>query len=201
MKKIAVLLFVLTISIGSYAQNGFQKAFSESYTYEYNAEFSNAINALKSVYQDDSYCLNLRLGWLSYQAGKFTESISFYNKAISLMPYAEEPKFGLIYPKAALGKWDDIINLYREIIKISPNNTKANYRLGLIYYERKDYKTALPFFKLVSELYPFEYDGILMYAWASYQLGKTRQAKVLFQKVLLISPTDVSAQEGLSLLE
>ncbi len=201
MKKIAVLLFVLIISIGGFAQKDLQRAFSESYTYEYNAEFSNAINVIKSVYQEDSYCLNLRLGWLSYQAGKFTESISFYNKAISLMPYAEEPKFGLIYPKAALGKWDDIVNLYREIIKISPNNTKANYRLGLIYYERQDYKSALPFFKLVSELYPFDYDGILMYAWTSYQLGKTRQAKVLFQKVLLISPTDKSAQEGLDLIK
>jgi len=183
------------------AQDSVQKSFQESFQYEYKADFTNAVKTLKTTYQEDSYELNLRLGWLTYEAGKFTESISFYNKAISLMPYAEEAKFGLIYPKAALGKWDDIIAIYQKILNISPNNVLANYRLGLIYYERKDYQKAYPYFKKDVDLYPFTYDYLLMYAWTSFQLGKSREAKVLFNKVLMISPSDASALEGLKLIE
>ncbi len=197
MRKIQFLAAFLFFGGVLFAQENLIKAFQESYTLENKAEYSKAINTLKDVYREDSYELNLRLGWLSYEAGKFTESISFYNKAISLMPYAEEPKFGLIYPKAALGKWDDIIKLYKEILKISPNNTTANYRLGLIYYERKDYQNAFPYMEKVVNLYPFGYDGLLMFAWTNLQLGKVRKAKVLFQKVLLLSPEDASATDGL----
>ncbi len=197
MKKSSLLAILFFLGGIVYAQESLIKAFQESYVLENKAEYSKAINTLKNVYQEDSYEINLRLGWLSYEAGKFTESVSFYNKAISLMPYAEEPKFGLIYPKSALGKWDDIIELYKEILKISPNNTTANYRLGLIYYERKDYKNALPYMEKVVNLYPFGYDGLLTYAWTNLQLGKLRKAKVLFQKVLLLSPEDASAKEGL----
>jgi tetratricopeptide (TPR) repeat protein len=198
-----VLLIVSGLLIGNlvFAQNTIRKAFQESYQLELKADFTNAVKILKTVYVEDSYELNLRLGWLTYEAGKFTESISFYNKAISLMPYGEEAKFGLIYPKAALGKWNDIIGIYQEILKISPNNVIANYRLGLIYYERKDYQKAYPYFKKDVDLYPFTYDYLLMYAWTSYQLGKMREAKVLFNKVLMISPEDTSALEGLGLMK
>jgi hypothetical protein len=40
-----------------------------------------------------------------------------------------------------------------------------------------------------------------MFAWTNYMLGKTREAKILFNKVLLISPNDISATEGLGLIK
>jgi hypothetical protein len=38
-------------------------------------------------------------------------------------------------------------------------------------------------------------------AWINLQLGKSREARVLFNKVLLYSPGDASALEGLGLLK
>jgi len=38
-------------------------------------------------------------------------------------------------------------------------------------------------------------------AWTSFQQGKYREAKVLFNKVLMYSPDDKSALEGLSLIK
>ena len=49
--------------------------------------------------------------------------------------------------------------------------------------------------------YPFDYDSVIMLAWTNYRLGKMREAKVLFQKALLIQPGAESALEGLSLLD
>jgi len=58
----------------------------------------------------------------------------------------------------------------------------------------------LPYFQKLTELYPFDYDGLLMYAWTNLKLGKTREAQALFDKVLLRSPRDTSALHGLQLL-
>jgi TolA-binding protein len=77
----------------------------------------------------------------------------------------------------------------------------ALYRLGMIYYSRKDYNKAQPLFKKVVYMYPFGYDGLLMLAWTTYFLGNSNQAKVLFNKVCLYNPGDKSALEGLGLIK
>lgn len=195
---IAILFFV---SVNMFAQNAVINAFKKSYELEKKGEFKKAAEEMKKVYDAQSYEINLRLGWLDYQAGLFTESASYYKKAVTLMPYSEEAKFGLIYPKSALGKWDEVINLYNKILANNPNNTTANYRLGLIYYGRKDYTKAYKYFNKVVNLYPFGYDGLLMLAWTNFQQGKLREAKVLFYKVLMYSPNDKSALEGLNLIK
>ncbi len=203
LRKLTSIFSLLLITNFVFAQDfsAMQKAFSESYVLEKSKNYDEAIKKIKSVFDNDSYEVNLRLGWLEYSAKNYTESQTHYARALELMPYSEEAKFGLVYPKAALGKWTDVINLYNSILINSPNNTLANYRLGLIYYNRKDYSKALVYFKKVVDLYPFDYDGLLMYAWTSFQIGKTREAKVLFNKVLMLSPSDESALEGLGLIK
>ena len=143
----------------------------------------------------------MRLGWLSYEAGLFTESVAYYSKAIDLMPYAIEPRFGIVYPGAAMGNWSMVIAQYNKILEISPNNSIAMHRLGLIYYGRKDYESARKNFEKVVNLFPFDYDGLTMLAWSHFQLKNFREAKVLFQKALLHTPTGTSALEGLDLLK
>ncbi|WP_457617794.1 tetratricopeptide repeat protein [Lutibacter sp.] len=203
LRKILLLgLFVLVVNTTAFTQTTFlnlQEAFAKSYSLEAKGDFKLATNALKTVYEDNSYETNLRLGWLNYMAGNFNESIIFYKKAIALMPYADEPKFGYIAPLAALGNWDEVINTYKQILENSPHNTKAMYYLGTIYYNHSQFDKAISYFKQVADLYPFDYDGLLMYAWSNLQLGMKKEAKVLFQKVLLNKPTDASATEGLTL--
>jgi len=153
------------------------------------------------VYSNDSYEINPRLGWPEYNAGLFEESASHYQKALNLKPFSEEAKFGLIYPKYAQGKLTEVIALYKKILKINPSNTTANYRLGLIYFGKKDYANAASYFNKIVNLYPFDYDGLLMLAWSDYYLGKKNQAKLLFNKVLMTNPSDKSAKDGLKLLQ
>jgi tetratricopeptide (TPR) repeat protein len=102
---------------------------------------------------------------------------------------------------AALGKWDDVVAQYTALLKIEPKNSTVNYKLGVIYYNRKKYTQAYALFEKVVNLYPFDYDGLLMFAWTNYRIGKLPQAKLLFKKVLLLSPNDNSALEGLSLIK
>jgi tetratricopeptide (TPR) repeat protein len=198
-----MITFVLiaNLAFAQVSQSVLQEAFSKSYVAEKKGDYTAAMDPVKKVYDESSYELNLRLGWLNYNAGLFDESIIFYNRAQKLKPYSEEARFGLILPLASLGKWDDVIKVYDAILEVSPNNSVALYRLGLVYYGRKDYNMASTQFKKVVDLYPFGYDGLLMLGWSSYFLGNTNQAKVLFNKVLLYSPNDKSANEGLGLIK
>ncbi|MCK9421611.1 MAG: tetratricopeptide repeat protein [Bacteroidales bacterium] len=199
----AISIF-LVCSLNLFSQTNYtilQEAFSKSYAYESRGNFSDAITAIKSVYKEDSYEINLRLGWVTYLNGLFTESAAYYQKAINLKPYAIEPKFGFVYPASALGNWDQVINQYNDILAIDPQNTQANYRMGSIFYGRKDYTKAEKYLEKVINLYPFDYDSMILYAWTNFKLGKLREAQVMFNKVLLNKPTDVSALEGLGLIK
>lgn len=175
-------------------------AFNYSYTLEYNGEFVKATEAIKKGYNEKSYETNLRAGWLNYEAGYYIESQNYYKKAIRLQPNSLEAKFGFIYPTVALGNMDQVIAQYDKILKIDPQNVTANHQLALIYYEKKDFDAAFKFLKKVVTLYPFGYDALLLFAWTNFQLGKNKDAILLFNKVLLIYPGDKSALEGLSLI-
>jgi tetratricopeptide (TPR) repeat protein len=178
-----------------------QESFSRSQEYEKRGNFADAIATMKKIYQEDSYEINLRLGWVTYLNGLFTESSAYYQKAINLKPYALEPKFGFVFPASALGSWDQVISQYNDILAIDPQNTLANYRMGSIYYGRKDYAKSEKYLEKVINLYPFDYDSMILYAWTNFKLGKLREAQVMFNKVLLNKPKDISATEGLSLIK
>lgn len=182
-------------------QEALQSAFANSYAQESTGNYAGAIHSITSVYNAKSYECNIRLAYLKYMYGSHKESMVLYQKAIDLMPYAVEPKLGYVYPAAALGNWDEVVKQYQAILKIDEKNSAVNYKLGVIYYNRKKFTQAYPLFERVVNLYPFDYDGLLMFAWTNYRMGKLPQAKLLFKKVLLISPNDQSAQEGLSLIK
>jgi tetratricopeptide (TPR) repeat protein len=201
--SLTVLLMML-LSLDGTAQTNYktiQNAFDNSYWMEGKGDYTNAAKAIKDIYDENSYEINLRLGWLTYECGQYTESMSYYQKAMNLKPYSIEAKFGYVYPVSAMGNWDQVISQYQEILKIDPKNTLAGYRMGMIYYGRQDYTTAEKFFEAVINLWPFDYDSNIMYAWTLYKMGKLREAQVLFNKVLMIRSKDTSAQEGLSLIK
>lgn len=203
MKKvtlITVLLFWVFVSF-SQDQVKLSAAFNDSYAKEKSEKYAEAANALKAYYDVKSYEINLRLGWLTYLQGQYSESLGYYNKAIELMPYAIEPRLGVVLPLSAQGNWDLVVDHYNKILNIDPNNTLILYRLGLISYDKKDYKQAYQYFEKIVNLYPWDYHSVLMFAWTTLRLGKNSEAKILFNKVLLYYPGDTSSKEGLGLIK
>jgi tetratricopeptide (TPR) repeat protein len=156
---------------------------------------------INQVYDENSYEMNLRLGWLYYNLGNYFESKIRYDKAMSLMPYAIEAKLGYVLPVSAMGNWDEVVKTYEKILEIDPMQSVVNYRMGAIFYERKEYDKALKFCEKTVNLYPFDYDSVILLAWINYQKGSLREAEVLFKKSMLIKPANVSAEYGLSLIK
>jgi tetratricopeptide (TPR) repeat protein len=196
-----VILLMVSLSVVGQDFDRQLKAFANSYDYEQKGNYTAAIRELQAVHQEGDYETSLRLGWLMYLAGRHTESLAYYQKCIDIRPLSAEARFGYVNPAASLGMWQQVAVQYNEILKAEPMNTLANYRLGLMAYEREDFATALKYFDKVINLYPFDYDTAIMVAWTQYRLGKLREARIMFQKALLIKPSDSSAAEGLKLIK
>lgn len=201
--KITLVITAVLVTLNSKAQSNkpLINAFKLSYEFESLKNYEAAINNINALYSETSYEINLRLGWLHYLSGKYKESISYYQKASVIMPAATEPKWGMISPYTKLENWNEIEKVYLSILKIDTKNITANYNLGLIYYYRKDYMNAKKYFDVSLNLSPFGYNNMLMSAWTNYYLGNKNEASVLFNKVLLYSPNDRSAFDGLSLIK
>ena len=199
-KSIAVIIIFTALNVQGQDKT-LMNAFSLSYENEASQKYDAAIAALNSAYNPASYEINIRMGWLNYLAGKHKESVTFYQKAITLMPAATEPLWAIINPFTKLENWNEIEKTYLSILKLDSKNASANYSLALIYYYRKDYLNAKKYFDVSLNLTPFGYNNMLMSAWTNYFLGNKNEAKTLFNKTLLYSPNDKSALEGLSLIK
>lgn len=204
MKKITYLIIGVVL-LGSMvklrAQTSLSASFAKSYEYEAKQNYNEAAKVLKDVYDKNSYETNLRLGWLLYKAGMHKESLLYYKVATELMPYSIEAKLGYVYPASALGNTNELVVQYTRILEIDPQNTTANYWMGMIHYNKKEYASAFKYFEKIVNLYPVNYEGLLMFGWTNLRLGKTREAKILFNKVMLLYPSDKSALEGLELIK
>ncbi len=196
----SILLLLMPILLWGQETN-LQKAFQESYALEYKKEYTEAAKRLLAVYSSGSYELNLRLGWLQYLQGEYDQAIAYYQKAVELMPYSVEARLGWVLPLAELGNWNQVVNIYESTLAFDPGNAKINYRLGSIYYSRGNYDKALRYTEQAVNMYPFDFDAVILLAWINLKREDYRKAKVLFNKSLLINPQNKSALAGLELIK
>lgn len=176
-----------------------QAAFAQSYIMESSKNYKGAIETILHVHNDKQYETCLRLGWLYYASQQYIESNNYYQKAVDIMPAAIEPRLGMAAPLAALNNWDQVMQVYIDILKIDPNYATVNYRLGLIYYNRQNYVAAKKYFDVYLNLFPFDFDVLNISAWNAFRQGKVDIAKALFNKALLVYPGNVDCLEGLKL--
>jgi tetratricopeptide (TPR) repeat protein len=203
MENLKILIVIIVSGLAIAELNGqseskIQSAFADSYKSELSSNYVKSISEIKSVYQDDNYSMNARMGWLNFLAKQYTESVIYYQRAIRLKPYAIEARFGMIKALDALGSWDVVKEQYEAIIKIDPQNTTSLYWLGVLLYNRKDFDNAARNFEKIVNLYPMDYGSVIMLAWTRLYQGKKVDAKVLFNQALLLSPNDSSAISGLN---
>jgi tetratricopeptide (TPR) repeat protein len=189
----------MALSLSLAAQQNAELAFSKSYAFEYNSDYTKAIAALHDL-NSDNYQVNLRLGWLYYLNKDYMKSESHYKKAVAAEPLSLEARFGLVLPISALGNWNSVLGVYLEILKLDPNNTIANYRTASIYYNRKDYVNASNYVARVIRLYPFDYDSNLLNGKILQAGGKNAEAKKYFIKALEYNPQSEEAIQALKKL-
>lgn len=199
--SIIIIIFVV-FSVLAFEQKIDPKitAFNKSLTYETNKDYLSAVKELLNIYDnnEDNYLINLRLGWLYYNTGLYTESVLYYEKANKILS-SIEAKIGLTLPLSKLEKWDDVKNIYEQILKLDPQNYTANLRLGQYYLLRGNYSQANKYLSVSYKNYPSDYESNLSFGWTQYYLGNRKLAKELFTNTLMLSPNDSLATIGFNI--
>ncbi len=200
--SIIIIIFVV-FSVLAFEQKIDPKitAFNKSLTFENNKDYLSAIKELLNIYDNnkDNYLINLRLGWLYYNSGLYTESALYYEKANKISSNSVEAKIGLTLPLSKLEKWDDVKNIYEQILKLDPQNYTANLRLGQYYLLRGNYSQANKYLSVSHKNYPSDYESNLSFGWTQYYLGNRKLAKELFTNTLMLSPNDSLATIGFNI--
>jgi len=191
-------LLLLAACAASHAQeSALAAALKASYEAEANGDYSAAIKALAIPNAAGAYIAQLRLGWLGYCAKDWTESITRYKQAAQLAPFAIEPLLGLMLPQQAAGKNDDAIHTAQTILRQDPNNYTALSRTAWLLYLRRDYKQAAITYRKLVNLYPTDTEMLLGLGFALKFAGERKEAAQYFNTVLLLSPNNSRALEGL----
>lgn len=99
------------------------------------------------------------------------------------------------------GAVDDAIGIYKKMIGNAPYGIGYYTKVASIYYEMKDYKTALEWQQKAIDRAPYEgsfyYDKGQMYD----AMGKKDEAIEMMKKAIVYSPTNYDARKKLRLLE
>lgn len=203
MKHFIIILSFLAVFFSTNAQNSdLLSAFEKSYLHEKNQDYAKAIASLTSIYNKNqtNFETNLRLGWLHYLLGNLKESNSYYAKAIELKPMALEAIYGNILPLLAQGKYSNVEALANKAISIAPNDSRAEYYMGVASYYQKDYLKSERFLEKAINQYPFDLDLNLMLGWTKFALGKKNEAKALFQVAQRHSPNSAAVKTAIDLI-
>lgn len=202
MKRMTIVCLLLLGMSGSLAaqSNKVADAFSKSYQGEANKEYLAAIVSIENVYDASSYAMNLRLGWLHYLNKDYARSQTYYNKAITIEPKTVDARLGYINAAAAQQNWDEVLKTYKDILAIDPNNSVVNYRVGYIYYYRKNFVEAEKYLIKVAQMYPFDFDTNLLLGAVYVGQGKIVEAKKYYQLAQIYNPSSKDVLEALSKL-
>lgn len=199
MRLLFFTAFLLVVGL-NIAQTGAETAFSKSYAFEYDQDYTKAITSLLNL-KTDNYQIDLRLGWLYYLAKDYAKSDGYYRKAIAFENSSVEARFGLALPLSAQGNYNQVLEVYLEILSIDPNNSIANYRTASLYYNRHELNKAYTYLHMVIKLYPFDFDSNLLLGKILQAQGKTAEARKAYEKALQYNPQSDDAKSAIKNLK
>ena len=165
------------------------------------ANYSEALKITKAILEEtNSFLGNLRAGWLHYLIGEYDNSIDYYSKASVMAPGAVTPLTGLSNCYIAKKDSANAIRITSAILSLDPTNYAANKRLSELYWNSEDYARASVYYLKLSTLYPEDLDIANSLAWSYLKLGRTYEAKIIFNNILIVNPVHSGAKAGLTAL-
>ena len=192
--KRMTLIFILGLMHWSmsYAQ---EDTWSQSYKLESQKKYNDAVSLIAPIVSKNNkneFAL-LRLGWLNYLAGKYNESIKWYQEASDLNAKSIDAKLGLMLPLMAQLRWREATAQAEQVLQVAPWQYYAHVRLMTCEAAQAQWEKLEKHAGSVAQRYPTDADSLVFLARAESKLGKTADAKANYQKVLQMYPDHLEA--------
>ncbi len=198
MKKLFLILTLLTVNLFSANLTDYQENYFKSFTLEANKKYEDAIKLLESIYPKYKYDyeLNLRLGWLYYSSKQYKKSIKYLKNANNISKNALEPLNMILLPYTALKDIKSVKKYASIVLKKSPANYYALIRLAYAYYSLGKNKEALHQYKILNSFFPSDTNAKLGLAATYLKLKDYVNAQKYYLEILKVSPYHETAYKG-----
>jgi tetratricopeptide (TPR) repeat protein len=135
-----------------------------------------------------SYAGHYYLGRIYAQQKKVKEAEAAFLKTLKLAPDLLEPRFELLKLYRATGREDEIVGLYRDILRQNPKNIRAALELGLFYHERGDQDAAEEIFLQLGQRSRTEFEVLVQVIQIYVDQKKYDEALVALHGMLKAVP-------------
>lgn len=98
-------------------------------------------------------------------------------------------------------RFDEARALGKKLVASYPKSSRAHLMLALGYHKDRRYEAAEPWFERAMALDPQDHIVWSFYGWCLYNLGKTADARRVFEGFLKIQPEHADAHFALGLLD
>jgi tetratricopeptide (TPR) repeat protein len=118
-------------------------------------------------------------------------------------PAAPKPagdRLGRARDLVELGRVEEAIALYREILADNPNSLKAHNNLGVLFDVLGRHEAAVEHFQEAQRIEPENVEVLTNHAAALTALGRFEESDVLLKRALRLSPDDPQARLGAGVL-
>jgi tetratricopeptide (TPR) repeat protein len=205
MAMCSLLLVILPLSLrggvrlAAQQQPDIAGSYSRSYEFERQERYQDAIRALAPVYQayPNAYTINLRMGWLFYLNGNYSNALSHYDVAIAAAPAALEPRLGRLLPLLAQARWADAETLAYQVVSMDHYNYYGNLRLIIALRMQKKLDAAYQVALKMVRAYPTDVLHLVELALVEDARGEAAEARRLFGEILILDPQNQTARQYL----
>lgn len=131
----------------------------------------------------------------------FKKAITYYKKAIEILPDNTEALYNAGVSYYNMGDRDNALKMYEQALKVTPEYTNAANNTGVIYFERKDYENAKKYFLEALKYDPNNSDALGNLGAINHNQGNMKEAVEYYKRSLTINPANQNVQSNLAKAE
>ncbi|MBD1381693.1 tetratricopeptide repeat protein [Metabacillus arenae] len=171
--------------------------------YEEEGMFSESFNTVREGLKVDEFNKELFLygGKIALKNHQKQDAIFLLREAVALDPSHIEATLTLTNILLHDEKYEEVIDLLEEVMKYGEEDPQFQWSLAKSYQETERYKDALKRYQLAYNSFKDNREFLEEYAFFLIEEGQHKEAKRLFEKILLLDPANVEIQEILMQLE
>ena len=135
------------------------------------------------------------LGVLYKDNKKYDDAIKMFMRAREIQPDHQNSYYNLGLIKKEQGLSEEAIDLFLKVLKLNPEHTEAKLaaeitcnQLGVKLNKECNYRLALKYFKILTDLRPFEAIGFYNLGNTYFDLKEYKNARFFFEKTLSLEP-------------
>ncbi|MCD4650207.1 MAG: tetratricopeptide repeat protein [Candidatus Cloacimonetes bacterium] len=184
----SLVILIILCAVGLMAQTP-QTMIQNSYTYESTGDYVTAIELMHKLTQMDKSdaFYQLRLGWLYYSSGQYTQAELYYNASLQLEKTRESME-GLLNSAYAMGNWDKTISYAQQILKNNPNHFSALTILAYGQFIKKNFKDSANSYLKAVKLYPYNLEILGYLLSAQVNSDDKLGAEITYKKLKRYAP-------------